>query len=229
MAVVIQRRKGPKPFRVVDGQERLTGWCSTWDHVVKVATERDWSGEVIEVEGEEAEDPVLRTRGGFALDEAASALQKTIRRGREVEAMHWAMELARSGFHRYVWKRLAVIAAEDVGFANPDAAVQVDALWRMHQAVTEKQPTRCTELLGMAVLLLSRSPKSQLVGRVMFLAERLEDVEVPDYALDVHTRRGRQMGRDLEHFFTEGAQLVGEVAVGGDEYRQVDDMWMEER
>jgi len=30
----------------------------------------------------------------------------------------------------------------------------------------------------------------------------------PDHALDKHTRRGKRMGRGIEHFRTEGAKLV---------------------
>lgn len=31
--------------------------------------------------------------------------------------------------------------------------------------------------------------------------------EVPDYALDMHTRRGREMGRDVYHFLTEASRV----------------------
>lgn len=34
----------------------------------------------------------LYTPGGYPLDEVASALQKTIRRGEEVQALFWASE-----------------------------------------------------------------------------------------------------------------------------------------
>ena len=30
-------------------------------------------------------------------------------------------------------------------------------------------------------------------------------LRVPDFALDVHTARGREMGRGAEHFYAEGA------------------------
>jgi len=35
-----------------------------------------------------------------------------------------------------------------------------------------------------------------------------ERLEVPDEALDMHTRRGRQMGRGWEHFTAEGNRFV---------------------
>jgi len=39
---------------------------------------------------------------------------------------------------------------------------------------------------------------------VMYEGERPR-LEVPDAALDLHTMRGRKMGRGVDHFFEEGA------------------------
>ncbi|WP_074818989.1 MULTISPECIES: hypothetical protein [Bradyrhizobium] len=33
-------------------------------------------------------------------------------------------------------------------------------------------------------------------------------LEIPDYALDMHTMKGKAMGRGLDHFRKEGAKLV---------------------
>ena len=45
------------------------------------------------------------TPGGHRCDEATSAMQKTIRRAKEREALYWATELAMAGYTAYVWKR----------------------------------------------------------------------------------------------------------------------------
>ena len=34
---------------------------------------------------------------------------------------------------------------------------------------------------------------------------------IPDYALDLHTRRGQEMGRGLRHFLLEGAQVAPQL------------------
>lgn len=218
MSVVIQRRESDRPYRVLVGDQPVTSWVKTWSYAERTATERGWTGEIQDVDGEDAADPVLRTRWGRPLDEVVSALQKAIRRGEEVEAVAWAVELAASGYHKLVWRRLAVIAAEDIGLADPDCAVRVDALWRLHERVTAKQPRRVTELLSMAVLLCARAPKSHMAGRVLLLAQqRLPDLAVPDHALDQHTARGRALDRGLQHFLDEAAQLEGEVPVGGED------------
>jgi len=46
----------------------------------------------------------LKTHGGHALGEVTSALQKSIRRGLEKEAMFWALEMSDSGFGQYLWR-----------------------------------------------------------------------------------------------------------------------------
>jgi len=37
--------------------------------------------------------------------------------------------------------------------------------------------------------------------------------EIPDYALDKHTEKGRAMGRDFKHFLEEGSRLENEIEV----------------
>jgi replication-associated recombination protein RarA len=45
------------------------------------------------------------TPNGHLCGEAASALQKSIRRGKERDALYWASELDLAGFGNYIWKR----------------------------------------------------------------------------------------------------------------------------
>lgn len=231
--VVIQRRRSDRPFRVVDGQQPLTGWVKTWEYAADVAQQAGWSGEVVPVSGDDATDPPLTTKGGYPLDEAVSAVQKAIRRADEVTAAFFAFEMARSGFHRYIWRRLAVIAAEDVGLANPDAAAHVLSLWQLHERCTEKRPKAITQFLGQAVLVLCRSPKSRTVDRFTwwvdgYVDRTMLDAETLDAAEDMHTRAGRERGRGIEHFLDVSGVLVNEVDSGGEEYRAVEDRWRED-
>jgi replication-associated recombination protein RarA len=160
----------------------------------------------------------LMTPGGYRCDEVASALQKTIRRGHEREALFWATELELAGFGNYVWKRLRIIASEDVGVADPSVALTVRALYENWLDETKRQKDDRYAgfhrvFLLHAVVLLARAPKSRMLDHalmVMYGGERPRP-EVPDYALDMHTKRGRQMGRRLDHFFEEGSQLAGET------------------
>jgi hypothetical protein len=46
---------------------------------------------------------------------------------------------------------------------------------------------------------------------MLFYEGPREPLEIPDWALDRHTRRGRQRSRGNHHFFEEGALLAGET------------------
>lgn len=67
-----------------------------------------------------------------------------------------------------------------------------------------------------AVLFMVRSPKSRIVDdllNVVYGEIQHEDkkLPMPDYALDMHTQKGKKMKRGIDHFFQEGAKLVNET------------------
>lgn len=61
-----------------------------------------------------------------------------------------------------------------------------------------------------AAILLATAKKSRLACRMAIsLGSNFhERYEIPDEALDRHTRRGRHMGRGMEHFLSEAARLI---------------------
>jgi hypothetical protein len=68
-------------------------------------------------------------------------------------------------------------------------------------------------MVGNAIRMMYRSPKSRAgchLAAAIGLRSMLEDFapEIPDYALDMHTMKGKAMGRGLDHFRKEGAKLV---------------------
>ena len=71
----------------------------------------------------------MKTPGGYRNSEVTSALQKSIRRGLEEEALFWGSELDLAGYGAYAWKRLRIIASEDIGLADPGVCVQVRTLY----------------------------------------------------------------------------------------------------
>jgi hypothetical protein len=44
---------------------------------------------------------------------------------------------------------------------------------------------------------------------------------IPEYAIDMHTARGQAMGRDVKHFYEEGARINPELAGRELKYRQI--------
>jgi replication-associated recombination protein RarA len=159
----------------------------------------------------------LMTEGGYLLEEAISALQKEIRRGHEKEAMYWAIEV-NTKFPDYLWKRLVVIVTEDIGMANVEL---VDTIVNLSKRVIDlrkesKRKDYDLCILGFAILAMTRSPKSRegddFVNEV--LRERrmgLMKLDIPDYAIDKHTSKGRKLGRNARDFWEEGARLNNEA------------------
>jgi replication-associated recombination protein RarA len=158
-------------------------------------------------------DPWTRveTAHGFRADELISTFQKSIRRGLTENAALVAYELyvTSAELEEHLWRRLEVIAVEDVGLANPIAPTLIDALYRMHDRAVRGTGDRFLFLLhGVRLLAGSKKDRStdelaNWISRVVDSGERLP--EVPDYAYDMHTRRGRELGRDIHHFLREGA------------------------
>lgn len=131
------------------------------------------------------------TKNGYRVSEVVSALQKEIRRGNEETALFWCLELA-TVMHLRAWRRLATIAAEDVGMGDPQAIVVIRALWESYvQIHKEGAGLPDDNFYAMAVLYLCRTAKSRLVDE--FKNAILNDIaegwrpEIPEYAKDVHT------------------------------------------
>jgi len=156
----------------------------------------------------------MHTLGGYNCGEVASAMQKCIRRGLEGDALFWATELDMTGYGEYVWKRLRIIASEDVGLAAPGLAADIRALYGNWVDQRKKKDERHGPerlFLVHAVISLCRAPKSRMVDHAlisMYEGARPRR-EIPDFALDKHTARGRRLRRGWQYFWDEGARLEG--------------------
>jgi replication-associated recombination protein RarA len=165
----------------------------------------------------------MHTPGGYLCGEVASALQKAVRRGEERAALWWASELDLAGFGGYVFRRLRIMASEDVGLADPEAVLLVNALWtHWAEAKKTKHEAELPLFLAHAVIVLARAKKSGVALHATMLFwegdRQVLRIEVPDEALDVHTARGREMGRGRQHFLDEAGRLEGETLP--DPYRE---------
>ena len=156
------------------------------------------------------------TKKGYFLDEVVSSLQKSIRRGMEEEALFWALELADSGYGQYLWRRLGVIVSEDIGLAEPLSPVIINSLAENCKRCTKswKEP----EMLPMAraVLYMCRCYKNREVDDYLeYVRLKIKNglrLEVPEWALDVHTDRGKKIIKDnkidpIRQFYLEGSIL----------------------
>ena len=159
----------------------------------------------------------VQTVHGFAADELVSALQKSIRRGLVENAVLVAYEMFASGpeFEDHVWRRLEIISVEDVGLGQANAPLIVRALDEFRRAAPRESPDRLIYLVH-AVRLLALSPKDRTSDEMATWVRRAVDEglarpEVFDDMLDMHTRRGQEMGRDFLHWFTKGAWVENEL------------------
>lgn len=158
----------------------------------------------------------LNTPGGYKCGEAASAMQKCIRRGLSDDALFWATELDLAGYGEYVFKRLVIIASEDVGLADPLACVVISSLrdnWREQRKKRDAAHAPERLFLVHAVIYLSTSMKSRMIDNALIVHYEgpRPRREVPDFALDRHTLRGRRLQRGWQHFFTDGTRLENEA------------------
>lgn len=165
------------------------------------------------------EDPwtQVRTLNDLPADEVISSLQKEIRRGHTENAALLACEmiLTSERMEEYLWFRLQVIAVEDVGYGNLNAPVLINTLYEFHNRIPRPMGDRYLMAIH-AVRVLCASEKER--GSDDLKNWGLQAVQngtvptIPDYAIDMHTKRGQEMGRDFLHFLTEASKVEPEIA-----------------
>ncbi|MDR3476304.1 MAG: AAA family ATPase [Devosia sp.] len=172
-------------------------------------------------------DPWQRTttEHGFAADEVISALQKSLRRGLVDNALllGWEMYLTSAELEEMLWSRLCVISVEDVGLGNPSAPVLVETLYQMHQRYPRPQHDRFL-FAAHAIRVMGAGNKDRTTDDMVNWAKQSMALgearpEIPDVALDMHTRRGQEMGRDYLFFMREASRVVPEIGDKEQKYR----------
>ena len=163
----------------------------------------------------------LTTKKGYDFFAAASAMQKGIRRNDPKIAGFFALELFHSGYPFYVWRRLLTVSAEDC--YGSTITTEVFNLYRSFVLINEGKSDDDMKgriFLSKAVLILCRSKKCRDADHLQNLVydrdgltdEELQSaikidhgkvIDIPDYAYDIHTKRGRYLGKTKEDFFRE--------------------------
>jgi replication-associated recombination protein RarA len=165
------------------------------------------------------EDPWTRVRTlhNFPADEIISSLQKEIRRGNTENAALLAYEMLVTSpeMEAYLWGRLQVISVEDVGYGNLQAPILIETLFQMHSRISRPRHDRYLFAIH-AVRVLCQSEKERGTDELLNWISRVVEQgdkrpEIPDYALDMHTRRGQEMGRDFAHFLSEASRVQPEM------------------
>ncbi len=168
----------------------------------------------------------LKTKNGYDFFEVSSAFQKEIRRGDELKAMFWAVELYNSNYDQYLWKRIKIITSEDIGLAEPQLIPIIRGLYENYMELKKlkddkHKPERL--FLTQAVIMLCRAKKSRLIdwALIYYWNSHNEYKEIPDYAFDMHNIKGKTMGRGIEYFFNESTKLNNHnLQIGEADYKE---------
>jgi replication-associated recombination protein RarA len=159
------------------------------------------------------------TKRGYDLFDVASALQKSIRRGDAKTAGYFALELEASGYTNYLWKRLFVISAEDIaGCVTQEILALHSAYVLINKGIAKGKAPKGRIFISKAAILLSEAYKCRDADHlIIYLYDQkgitderakalIEDVtesdrkDIPEYAFDCHTARGKAMGKTKEDF-----------------------------
>jgi len=160
----------------------------------------------------------LTTKNGFQAEEVISALQKSIRRGKEEDACEFAYELYISSpvFLEKLWRRLLTISVEDIGFGNLKAPAILHSLNEIRKEFPYDDGDQPIFFIH-AIRVLCQSQKdrsSDLLKNIIIKGFAMGKLpEIPDIALDKHTRKGVEMGRGSKHFFEEASLVFPQIDV----------------
>ncbi|MFC1997455.1 hypothetical protein ACFLXI_07605 [Chloroflexota bacterium] len=160
----------------------------------------------------------VTSRNGIQGDLLISALQKSIRRGLSEEAVTFAYEMYITSphFEDKLWRRLQAISVEDVGFGDLSAPVLINSLNQIRQNFPYTDGDRPIFFVH-AIRYLAAAKKDRtsdnLKNIVITEFEYGRQPVIPDFALDMHTEKGRSLGRDFKHFLAEGSRVENELGV----------------
>jgi len=113
---------------------------------------------------------------------------------------------------KILWERLTTIAVEDISFGNPDAINLIQSLKIAYFSNFEHDDDKNIQAM-FAAAYMAKSPKDRFIDEMKNYFKLYEvKHEIPDYALDKHTKAGKEMGRSYDHFWLVGAKLNPESA-----------------
>lgn len=107
---------------------------------------------------EESIQEKVATYGDDGHYDAASAMIKSIRGSDPDAAVYWIARMLEAGEDpRFIARRLAILASEDIGNADPRSIVIADACWSLCERVGMPE---CRITLGQTAIYLALAPKS---------------------------------------------------------------------
>lgn len=141
--------------------------------------------------------------GGDTHYDVASALIKSMRGSDPDAALYWLARMLEGGEDpRFIARRIAICASEDVGNADPPAAVLAAAALTITQAVGLPE---CEYALAQAAVYIACAPKSNAVTKAIAAARRdVRDgltIPVPEPLRDASYRGAARLGRGAGYVY----------------------------
>lgn len=139
-----------------------------------------------------------------------SALHKSLRGSDTDAALYWLARMLAGGEDaRYIARRLLRFAYEDVGLADPDAAVQTMTAWQTYERIGSPEGELA---LAQAVIYLGAAPKSNAAYRAFnaasAAARETGSLSPPKHILNAPTRLMKDLGYgagyEYDHNAAEG-------------------------
>lgn len=140
-------------------------------------------------------------RAGDGHYDLASCLIKSIRGSDPQASLYWLARMLLGGEDlRFIARRLVISAAEDVGLADPQGLVVVNAA---AQATERVGMPEAKIILAQAVVYLATAPKSNSaylgISQAWEMAEKTGSVQPPRHLRDAHYAGARHLGHGIEY------------------------------
>jgi len=147
--------------------------------------------------------PLHYDKSGEQHYDIASALIKSIRGSDPNASVYWLARMIESGEDlKFIARRLVILAAEDIGLAQPTALVMAQTTF---EAVTSIGYPESRIILSQCVLYLATSPKSnsayQAINDAQELVRKTGDLPVPMALRNAPTKLMKELGYGKEYAY----------------------------
>jgi len=147
--------------------------------------------------------PLHYDKSGEQHYDIASALIKSIRGSDPNASVYWLARMFESGEDlKFIARRLVILAAEDIGLAQPTALVMAQTTF---EAVTSIGYPESRIILSQCVLYLATSPKSnsayQAINEAQELVRKTGDLPVPLALRNAPTKLMKELGYGKEYHY----------------------------
>ena len=131
--------------------------------------------------------------------DAASALIKSMRGSDPDAAVYWLARMLTAGEDpRFIARRVAILASEDIGLADPHAITVAAAAYQIVERVGMPE---CQLTLGEAVIYMATAPKSNAAAKAIWSAmadvKEGRTIPVPRHLRDGHYAGGKRLGNGV--------------------------------